>query len=168
VTVTGYAGAMIRLALFCFAVVWGISFLVPSKSAFSSGPPVRATSPSEAPHDTELEREANGHFYVHAKVNGQLVRFVVDTGATVVALTREDAERVGLAVDPNNFQVIGEGASGAVAGQNVKIGSIEVDGKLVNDVDGVVLANSNMSLLGQTYLSRLNEVKMSGEYMILR
>ena len=53
-------------------------------------------------------------------------------------------------------------------GENVKLGSIEVDGKLANDVEGVVLADSSMSLLGQSYLSRLNEVRMSGEYMILR
>jgi len=159
---------MIRLLVFCFAVVWGLSFLLPSTDASPAGPPARITTPSEPPHDTELEREANGHFYVHAKVNGQLVRFIVDTGATIVALKRDDAERVGLNVDPANFQIVGEGASGPVMGQNVKIGSIEVDGKLANDVDGVVLADSNMSLLGQSYLSRLTEVKMSGEYMILR
>ena len=159
---------MLRLFFFCLAAAWVVGLMLPSKNAFPKGEPVRVTSPSEAPRDTELEREANGHFYVHAKVNGQLVRFVVDTGATVVALTREDAERVGLDVDPANFRIIGEGASGAVSGQNVMLGSIEVDGKLANDVEGVVLAGSSMSLLGQSYLSRLSEVKMSGQYMILR
>ena len=164
----GYCSAMLRLFFFCLAATWVIGLMLPSRNAFPKGEPLRETTPSEAPHDTELQREANGHFYVHAKVNGQLVRFVVDTGATVVALTREDAERVGLNIDPANFQIIGEGASGAVSGQNVKIGSIEVDGKLANDVEGVVLSDSSMSLLGQSYLSRLGEVKMSGEYMILR
>ena len=159
---------MFRLFFFCLAATFVIGLMLPGKNAFPKGEPVRVTTPSEERRDTELEREANGHFYVHAKVNGQLVRFVVDTGATVVALTREDAERVGLNVDPANFRVIGEGASGAVSGQNVMLGSIEVDGKLANDVEGVVLAGSSMSLLGQSYLSRLSEVKMSGEYMILR
>jgi len=55
-----------------------------------------------------------------------------------------------------------------VRGQSVNIDSIEVDGKLVNDVDGVVLADSNMSLLGQSYLSRMGEVQMRGDYMVLR
>ena len=159
---------MLRLFSFCLAATWAIALILPSKNSFPRGEPVRVTTPSEAPRETELEREANGHFYVHAKVNGQLVRFVVDTGATVVALTREDAERVGLDVDTSKFEIIGEGASGAVSGQNVVLGSIEVDGKLANDVEGVVLAGSSMSLLGQSYLSRLSEVKMSGEYMILR
>ena len=53
-------------------------------------------------------------------------------------------------------------------GANVTIDSIEVDGKLVNDVDGVVLADSNLSLLGQSYLSRMGEVQMRGDYMVLR
>jgi aspartyl protease family protein len=160
--------AMFRLFLFCLGAVWVVGLMLPSKNASPQGEPERVTTPSEAPRETELERESNGHFYVHAKVNGQLVRFVVDTGATVVALTREDAERVGLNVDPANFTVIGEGASGAVTGQNVKIGSIEVDGKLANDIEGVVLADSSTSLLGQSYLSRLSEVRMTGEYMVLR
>ena len=159
---------MLRLFIFCLAAAWGLSLVLPGRSVVPTSAPGRVTTPSEPARDTELQREANGHFYVYAKVNGQLVRFVVDTGATIVALNREDAERVGIDVNPANFQVVGEGASGLVRGQNIKIGSIEVDGKLVNDVDGVVLADSSMSLLGQTYLSRLTEVKMSGEYMILR
>jgi predicted aspartyl protease len=48
------------------------------------------------------------------------------------------------------------------------IDSIELDGKLVNDVRGVILENSSRSLLGQSYLSRLHEVQMRGETMVLR
>lgn len=160
---------MIRLLVFCFAAVWALSFMLPSKSGLPpAGEAMRVTIPSEPRRDTELRRENNGHFYVHAKVNGQLVRFVVDTGATIVALTEEDAERVGLKVNPATYQIVGEGAGGAVRGQVVTLGSIEVEGKLVNDVEGVVLEGGSMSLLGQAYLSRLTEVKMSGEYMVLR
>ena len=160
---------MLRLFLFCLAAVWVVSLMLPSKDRLPpAGAAVRVTTPSEPRRDTELKRESNGHFYVHAKVNGQLVRFVVDTGATIVALTEEDAERVGLKLDPASYQIVGEGAGGPVRGQNVKLGSIEVEGKLVNDIEGVVLEGGSMSLLGQAYLSRLTEVKMAGEYMVLR
>src|SRR5688572_3277111 len=64
--------------------------------------------------ETVLERERNGHFYVNAKVNGELVRFIVDTGASGVALTAEDAERVGIAFSPAEFGYVGEGAAGPV------------------------------------------------------
>ena len=141
--------------------------LVPGDSG-ATGSPHRVTMPSEPRRVTELERSPSGHFYVHAKVNGQLVRFIVDTGASGVALTREDAERVGIKFDPAAFEVVGEGASGPVHGKLVTIDSVEIEGKLVNDVKGVVLADSNLSLLGQSYLTRMGEVHMSGDYMILR
>ena len=134
----------------------------------AGGTPHRVTTPSEPRKVTELERSPSGHFYTHAKVNGQLVRFLVDTGAFGVALTVDDAKRVGIDVDPSSFEVVGEGASGPVRGKLVTVDSVEVEGKLVNDVQGAVLANSDISLLGQSYLTRMGEVQMTGEYMILR
>jgi aspartyl protease family protein len=134
----------------------------------AGGNPHRVTTPSEPRKVTELERSSSGHFYTHAKVNGQLVRFLVDTGATGVALTVADAERVGIDVNPASFEIVGEGAAGPVRGQLIKLDSVEVEGKLVNDVSGAVLEGSNLSLLGQSYLTRMGEVQMSGEYMILR
>ena len=120
-------------------------------------------------HETVLERESNGHFYTHAKINDAgLVEFVVDTGASVVALTVEDAERLGIPVDPSEFTVVGEGASGFVRGQDIVLKSVEVDGKRVENVRGVVLEGSRLSLLGQAYLSRMGEVEMSGDYMVLK
>jgi aspartyl protease family protein len=156
--------------LVAFILVFGLTlgYLLPGHSPASSGNPHRVTTPSEPPRETQLERSPSGHFYTYAKVNGEFVRFVVDTGADVVALTREDAERLGIKVDPSSFEVVGEGASGPVRGAPVRIDSIEVDGKLVNDVQGIVLADSSLSLLGQSYLSRIQEVKMTGDYMVLR
>ncbi len=139
-----------------------------SDGASSPGSPHRVTTPSEPRKVTELERSYNGHFYTYAKVNGELVRFLVDTGATSVALSAEDAQRVGFNVDPSSFEVVGEGASGPVRGKLVMIDSVEVEGKLVNDVSGIVLADSDLSLLGQSYLTRMGEVQMSGDYMLLK
>jgi aspartyl protease family protein len=120
-------------------------------------------------HETVLEREANGHFYAHAKVNDrELVHFMIDTGATVVALTVDDARRLGIPVNPAEFTIVGEGASGFIRGQDVMLKSVEVDGKRVENVRGVVLEGSRLSLLGQAYLSRMGEVEMSGDYMVLK
>ena len=156
--------------LFLYIVVIGIAIGVamPSSKPSSHGTPHRVTNPSEPPKETQLERTESGHFYTYATVNGQLVKFVVDTGADVVALTPEDAERAGVKFNPAEFEVVAEGAGGPVRGQDVRIDSIEVDGKLVNDVRGVVLENSRKSLLGQSYLSRLGEVQMRGDTMVLR
>jgi aspartyl protease family protein len=126
------------------------------------------SSDSGERRETTLERESNGHFYTVAKVNGELMRFVVDTGATVVALTVDDAARLGIPVDPATFEVVGEGASGPVRGVDVMLDSVDIDGKRVENVRATVLEGSRLSLLGQSYLSRMGEVQMKGDYMILR
>jgi aspartyl protease family protein len=120
------------------------------------------------PVETRVRRSPNGHFFVTALVNGQPVRFLVDTGATTVALTVEDARRAGVAFDPASFEVIGEGASGPVRGQEMHLSSVELDGKERLHVGGVVIEGGTTSLLGQSYLSRLSNVQMRGDEMILR
>jgi len=157
-----------RLFLFIIGLGVAIGAFMPNGGHKSSGHPHRVSMPSEPAKETLLERSESGHFFTYAKVNGELVHFIVDTGADVVALTVDDAQRLGIPVDESKFTVIGEGASGPVRGMDVTIDSIEIDGKLVNDVEGVVLADSSMSLLGQSYLSRMGEVQMRGDYMVLR
>ena len=119
--------------------------------------------------DTVINRSENGHFYVDAQVNGQLVHFVVDTGASNVALTKADAQHVGLPFSAEQFTIIGRGASGDVYGQQVKIGRVAIGQKEAFDVDGAVLDDGlDVSLLGQSFLSRIGSVTISGDQMILR
>lgn len=118
--------------------------------------------------ETRLTPTPNGHFRTMALVNGQPVEFIVDTGATTVALTIEDARRIGIPIDPSTFTEVGLGAGGPVRGQQVTIDSVSVDGREVRTLSGVVLDGLQDSLLGQAYLSRIGEVRMSGGVMILR
>ena len=119
--------------------------------------------------ETRIEREGNGHFYVDAEVNDeQLVHFMIDTGASMVALTMEDAERLGVPFSPSNFQVVGKGASGEVRGQFVKLSRVSIEGKEVRNLDGAVIEGLGISLLGQSYLSRLGGIEISGDSMTLR
>lgn len=122
----------------------------------------------EAGPSTVLERSENGHFYADAQVNGMPVRFVVDTGASGVALTAADAQRVGLQFSPVEFDVIGSGASGPVSGKHVTLDRVTLGGKTVENVDGAILANSEMSLLGQSFLGRMGRIEISGDRMTIR
>ena len=138
----------------------------------AAGPPTVERSADSAGHaipvDTHVRRSPNGHFFVTALVNGQPVRFVVDTGATTVALTEADARRAGVPFDPASFEVIGQGAAGPIRGEEMHLSSVELDGKERLHVRAVVIEGGDISLLGQTYLSRLNSVQMQGDQMILR
>lgn len=115
---------------------------------------------------TTLRRAPDGHFYADAMVNGAEVRFVVDTGASVVALTREDAQRAGLAFPTERLRAIGAGGEIEVMPvtlDRVAIGPIEAHG-----VPAVVGEQLPMSLLGQSFLGRLGAVEIHGDGMTLR
>lgn len=160
---------MIRSLLLVVALGAGLGFMIPAKreTAPVAAAAIDATS-TPAPAETRIARERNGHFYVHATVNGELVRFLVDTGASMVALTPEDAERVGVDFDPARFEPVARGASGLVQGQHATIASIEIEGKRVTNVRGAVIEGADISLLGQSYLNRIGSVEMSDGVMILR
>lgn len=162
---------MYKALCIVIAVGIGIGLALPSarRSPAQIVPAAGAALQSDdVRRDTVLERENNGHFYVHARVNGELVRFIVDTGASNVALTVEDARRVGLKFDPGEFQYVGEGASGPVRGKLVRLNRVSIEGKTVDDVGGVILEGSHLSLLGQSYLARMGEVQMVGDTMVLK
>lgn len=167
---------MNRTLLFTIAAIGaGIGMLMPSGAEQPDRQAVEVAQASAGedeeedgePRPTRIEREDDGHFYAHAKVNGELVRFLVDTGATGVALTIPTAERLGVPFSRSKFEVVATGASGPVRGQRITLDSVSVDGKRVSDVSGVVIEGLEISLLGQTYLSRIGSVEMSGNYMTL-
>lgn len=161
---------MLKPLLVILAIGAGIGLIVPQDRPQSpaTAPTAAAATDDGPPRDTVLEKKYNGHFYVDAKVNGELVNFVVDTGATVVALTVDDARRIGIPFSEGDFTVVAEGASGPVRGQNIKIASVSIDGKTVTDLEGSVLEGLGVSLLGQAYLSRISSVQMAGDYMTLK
>lgn len=141
----------------------------PATGAAAAGSQAAASSlvPETGP-STVLERAPNGHFYAEAQVNGMPVRFVVDTGATGVALAAADAQRVGLQFSPADYEVIGSGASGPVRGLRVTLDRVTLGGKTAERVDGAILASSDMSLLGQSFLARMGRIEISGDQMIIR
>jgi aspartyl protease family protein len=121
-----------------------------------------------APRKTVLQRGANGHFFADAMVNGQSIHFVVDTGATTVALTMDDARKLGLSFDPSEFEVIGRGASGDVRGKAVILHHVAIDRQEGFDIPAVILGEGlDVSLLGQSWLGVVDSVQISGDTMTL-
>ena len=143
-----------------------VGYLAPSGEGARPAKAEAAVGDSQEPQETVLEREEDGHFYAHAEVNGELVRFLVDTGATGVALTRADAERIGLELDPGGQEIVGSGASGPVRGERVELDSVSLDGKQALGLEGVVLDGLEVSLLGQSYLGQYS-MEVRGDTMRL-
>lgn len=117
---------------------------------------------------TILQRQRDGHFYVDALVNDNLVHFLVDTGASSIALTPDDARAVGIDVDPGKFEIVGRGASGDVTGQIVNVHHIAIGQKEAWNLTSVVLADAtDVSLLGQSYLAQIGSVSIENDRMTL-
>lgn len=115
-----------------------------------------------------LDRAPDGHFYAEAQVNGTPIRFLVDTGASGVALSADDARRAGLPFHSTEFSSVGRGASGEVRGKIVTLDRVTLGGKTVDNVSGAILEGSDMSLLGQSFLGRMGTIEITGDKMVIR
>lgn len=114
-----------------------------------------------------LAADSRGHFFVNGQVNGAQVRFLVDTGATWVALSGADATR--LAIDyRKGEQNLMSTANGVAAAYKVKLDSVRIGDITVNNVDAVVMEGSGpgIALLGMSFLNRM-EMRRNGETMVL-
>ncbi|MFM9977180.1 MAG: TIGR02281 family clan AA aspartic protease [Sphingomonadaceae bacterium] len=119
--------------------------------------------------DIVIVRSPDGHFYTDALVNGSTVRFMIDTGATSVALSRADADRIGLGAPDEAFSDTAMGAGGAIAVRPVMLDRVAVGSLEATAVKGsVVKAGLTVSLLGQSWLAHLRSVRIEGDRMMLR
>lgn len=116
----------------------------------------------------ELRRRPDGHFHADVAVNDTRVRFIVDTGASDVVLSRADAARVGIDVDGLSFTGRARTANGVVATAPVRLGVVRFGGFTDIDVPASVNAGElESSLLGMAYLDRFERIEIAGDRMLL-
>jgi aspartyl protease family protein len=129
------------------------------------GPALVATSWTD---NLTLPRAHDGHFYAQIDIDGRTARLMVDTGASVVALTGADARALGLLWDDSAIGVVAQGASGPVLGVPVMLPRIALGGFEVENVPAIIVPEGLfVSLLGQSFLERLGKVEIAGETMIV-
>lgn len=132
-----------------------------------AGDPVSAPSPvSVNMASRQLERAPDGHFYADAMVNGARVHFLIDTGASMVALTQADAQRAGIALPSARETAMGAG--GEIEVTPVTIDRIAIGPLEARGVQGAVARELPVSLLGQSFLEQVGRVEISGDRMTLR
>lgn len=127
---------------------------------FSAGPPVASGA------RTVLTADSRGHFWADGAVNGGAMRFMVDTGATVVALPAADARRIGL----NYFnapRTAVSTANGMTVAHLVKLDTVKIGDITLTNVDAVVQENGLATpLLGMSFLNR-TDMRRDGPTMTL-
>lgn len=154
------------------ALIWALIF-IGAIAVAGLWPHIRQTvAPSQMSISTgeiALPRQSDGHYYLIAAVNGVLVEFVVDTGASQIVLTRKDALRVG--IDPDSLAYIGTAmtANGPVHTAAVWLEEFTVEDVTDTGVRAVVNESPmERSLLGMTYLGRFARIEIADDTLILR
>lgn len=116
----------------------------------------------------EIPRARDGHYYLTAAIDGEEVRFLVDTGATDIVLTRGDAERAG--IDTRRLMFTGRAgtANGEVTTAPVWLDTFEVGPLVDRGVRAQVNSGEmDVSLLGMDYLRRFARIEITGDRLLL-
>ena len=111
--------------------------------------------------DVVLPRAADVHFYAEVVVDATSARMLVDTGASMIALTAEDADAIGVPWRSEQTEPVARGAGGIVHGVRIVLDLVQVGGLEARDVEAVVVPEGlAISLLGQSFLSLVARVEI--------
>jgi aspartyl protease family protein len=131
--------------------------------------PDATPTPPMAPGEASIAKSTDGHFWANAEVDGHPVRFLIDTGATAVALTADDARNLGMDPSSLQYQYTVMTANGPAKAAQVKLGVVSVGRAQVSDVDAFVIDKGlETSLLGMSYLGRLARFEATPDALVLR
>ena len=135
---------------------WNKTGQPPAMLASARAAPTAPVSQSGS-RTVTLQSDSRGHFQVDARIDGRSVDFMVDTGASVIALRESAAARLGIHPTPRDYTAKASTANGVVKAAPVMLNRVEVNGITVPDVQAHVLPDSSLgvNLLGMSFLSRV-------------
>ena len=116
-----------------------------------------------------IPRDARGHFQTEGRIEGQRISFMVDTGASMIALNEKSAARFGLRPSRGDYNATVSTANGTIKAARTRLAMVELGGLVVRDVDAMVLPDEALSenLLGLSFLSKLKRFEYANGQMVL-
>lgn len=138
----------------------------PAIAAASVGSPLATAGNSRM---VVVPRDSRGHFSIEARVDGRRLNFMVDTGASTIALTASAAARLGIHPAPRDFTANVKTANGSVRAAPVRLNMVEVDNLIVRDVAALVIGDGALSenLLGLSFLTKLRRFEYANGKLVL-
>jgi aspartyl protease family protein len=115
---------------------------------------------------TRIPMAIDGHFWVHAKLNGQDTKFLIDSGATMTTIDRATANAVGIEVSPRADQFVRTG-NGVIRVSSGRADELAIGEIVRHDVGIQVADNDDLNVLGMNYLSTLSRWGVEGRWLIL-
>ncbi|MBR0757535.1 TIGR02281 family clan AA aspartic protease [Bradyrhizobium jicamae] len=163
-----FAAVMIGLGL---AMAQMASRMQPAAASTTQAQPraAVATVAQASGRTLTIPRDSRGHFATDGRIDGQRVDFMVDTGASLVALNEKSAARFGLRPTPNDYNARVTTANGTIKAARTRIAMIDLGGIVVRDVDAMVLPDEALSenLLGLSFLSKLKRFEYANGKLVL-
>jgi aspartyl protease family protein len=141
----------------------------PAPALMAARPVTPAASAGADSHSVVIGRGPNGHFQVEGSVDGRHMNFLVDTGASVIALTARDAAMLGIHPAESEYRALMKTANGTVRAAPTRLDMVEIEDIVVRDVDAMVMPDGALAdnLLGMTFLSRLHRFEYSDGKLVL-
>jgi aspartyl protease family protein len=162
----GFGGLAALLALGSAGMLDRMASKSPALANASRSEP----APANADRVLAVHADYRGHYLVHPSIDNYRVKMMVDTGASLVALTDADARALGIRPDRSAYSVGLNTANGMVRGARTLLREVRLGDIAVRDVEAIVLPAGalSISLLGTSFLRRLRGYEVQGGRMVLR
>ena len=136
-------------------------------NAFASVQP--KTTGNAGLRSVKVSRDSRGHFQTEGRVDGRRLGFMVDTGASVIALNETSAALIGVRPRPSEYTANVSTANGSIKAARTRLAMVDIGGLVVRDVDALVLPDDALSenLLGLSYLSKLRRYEFAGGKLVM-
>lgn len=116
--------------------------------------------------ESTIRPDSDGHFRTNTIINGRSLRMLVDTGASMVAISRADAEKLGFHFRDSAFNRSGKSATGRVRFVEINIPEMTVGDITIQNVSTAIIDRRHMPpLLGMTFISRLKKMEISNNML---
>ena len=131
--------------------------------------PASATAAYAGGRSFTVRSDRDGHFRVDGRVDGRHIAFMIDTGATLVAIPEGEAAGIGIHPASRDYTIQLNTANGRLRGAPTRLSMVEVGGLIVYDVPAVVMPDRalNVNLLGMSFLSRLRRFEVADGRLML-
>ena len=123
-------------------------------------------TPVQQGRETRIPMAIDGHFWVEARLNGEKVRFLVDSGATMTTIDRGTALKAGVSIAPRADQYVRTG-NGIIRVSSGRAEQLQIGGITRHDVGMQVAENDDLNVLGMNYLSSLSRWGVEGRWLVL-
>jgi aspartyl protease family protein len=164
-----FAAALVVLGTFMAQIADRMSATTPALAKVSRTAAATETVGQAGVRSLNIPSDSRGHFLTEGRIDGQRIGFMVDTGASMIALNETSAARFGLRPTPGDYKSSVTTANGTIKAARTRIAMVDVGGLVVRDVDAVVLPDEALSenLLGLSFLSKLKRFEFANGQMVL-